>query len=119
MVALLVVVKRNRVALNMSVNVRARTIVIATELFAGHLQADVTAIAVVVEGVLPTISTTGEASTCASPKIDPTVNQQLGTRRNIVTAEAPLAPDRVLAKHRSQRDAGGDGLFEKVPLPAA
>ncbi len=63
MVALLVVVKRNRVALNMSVNVRARTIVIATELFAGHLQADVTAIAVVVEGVLPTISTTGEMAT--------------------------------------------------------
>ena len=35
----------------------------------------------------------------ASPKIDPSVNQQLGARRNIVTAEAS-SPDKVLAKHR-------------------
>jgi serine/threonine protein kinase len=37
---------------------------------------------------------------CASPKIDSTVNQQLGTRCNIVTAETLRSPDRVLAKHR-------------------
>ena len=44
----------------MSVKVRARAIVIAAKLDAVHLQADVTTVAIVVEGVLPTISTTGE-----------------------------------------------------------